>query len=127
MVTADIANSYDRDVFAVPGKVSDLMSKGCNDLIRNHKAQLLQSAEDLVKMLNWDIATIKKPIQKQLFIELTSEEEKVFNHLSANGQQLLDLIALETEIPVYQLASILLQLELKGVIKPLPGKVFELV
>jgi DNA processing protein len=135
LVTADIANSYDRDVFAVPGKVTDTMSQGCNELIKNHKAQLLQSADDLVKMLNWDISTssmqvqqkTQKPIQKQLFAELTSEEEKVFKYLSANGSQLLDLIALETEIPVYQLASILLQMELKGVIKPLPGKMFELV
>jgi DNA processing protein len=104
------------------------MSQGCNQLIKNHKAQLLQSAEDLIQFLNWDVQQkIKKPLQKQLFIELNSEEEKIFNYLSENGQQLLDLIALETEIPVYQLASILLQLELKGVIKPLPGKVFELV
>jgi DNA processing protein len=128
LVTADIANSYDREVFAVPGKVTDVMSQGCNQLIKNHKAQLLQSAEDLIQFLNWDVQQkIKKPLQKQLFIELNSEEEKIFNYLSENGQQLLDLIALETEIPVYQLASILLQLELKGVIKPLPGKVFELV
>lgn len=130
LVTADIANSYDRDVFAVPGRVHDPMSEGCNELIRNHKAHLLQSAEDIVRMLNWDVLEANrkkaKPIQKQLFVELTSEEQKVHQYLEENGQQMLDLIAIETEIPVYQIATILLQLELKGVVKPLPGKIFEL-
>ncbi len=142
LVTADIANSYDRDVFAVPGKVNDLMSKGCNGLIQQNKAHLLQSAKDIVQMLNWDISTgsiqsistnsiqdvsrASAPIQKQLFIELNEDEQKVYDYLEKNGQQLLDVIALETHIPVFQLATILLQLELKNVVKPLPGKVFEL-
>lgn len=126
LVTADIANSYDKDVFAVPGKVNDLMSKGCNNLIRRNQAHLLQSSEDIVQMLNWDVSKVTKPIQKQLFVELTTKEQKVYDYLQKNGQQLLDLIALETQIPVYELATILLQMELKGVIKPLPGKVFEL-
>lgn len=127
LVTADIANSYDRDVFAVPGKVGDRMSQGCNDLIRNHKAFLLQSAEDIVKMLNWDVAESKAPKQKQLFVELKPEEQQVYDYLQANENELLDVIAFETNIPVYQLVTILLQMELKGIVKPLPGKVFELV
>ena len=126
LVTADIANSYDRDVFAIPGRVNDRMSKGCNDLIYRNKAHLLQSAEDIVQMLNWDISTSSKPIQKELFIELNSEEEKVYKYLQEHNQQLLDLIALETQIPIYQLAPVLLQMELKGIVKPLPGKLFEL-
>ncbi|MFY0632030.1 MAG: DNA-processing protein DprA [Flavobacteriaceae bacterium] len=134
LVTADIANSYDRDVFAVPGKVNDLMSKGCNNLIRSNQAHLLQSSEDIIQLLNWDISTssiqgvskASKPIQKQLFIELNDNEQKVFDYLKEKGQQLLDVIALETHIPVFQLATILLQMELKNVIKPLPGKMFEL-
>lgn len=126
LVTADIANSYNRDVFAVPGKVNDLMSKGCNDLIQQNKAHLLQSAEDIIQMLNWDLPTTSTPMQKQLFVELTKDEQKVYDFLQKNGQQLLDVIALETEIPVYQLATILLQMELKNVIKPLPGKMFKI-
>lgn len=135
LVTADIANSYDRDVFAVPGKVNDRMSQGCNRLIKDHKAHLLQSAEDIVKFLNWDVsqgstkdasrASASK--QKQLFVELNGEEQKVYDHLKQKDQQLLDMIALETDIPVYQLATILLQMELKGVVKPMPGKMFKLV
>ena len=127
LVTADIANSYDRDVFAFPGKTSDIFSKGCNDLIQQNKAHLLQSAEDIVKHLNWDVTRkIKKKQPKKLFVELDESEQKIYNYLKEKEQQLLDVISLETKIPVYQLSSILLQLELKGVIKPLPGKMFQL-
>ncbi|QOD59652.1 DNA-protecting protein DprA [Polaribacter haliotis] len=127
LVTADIANSYDRDVFAVPGRTTDIYSKGCNNLIKNNRAQLLTSAEDIVKMLNWDIQEKPKPIQKQLFVELNENEQKIYDLLHQKGQQLLDVISLECNIPIYQLSSILLQMEMKGVLKPLPGKLFELI
>lgn len=135
LVTADIANSYDRDVFAVPGKVTDLMSKGCNQLIQQHKAHLLESAKDIIQMLNWDIWTsstqdvsrVSTSVQKKLFVELNEDEQKIYDYLQKNGSQVLDLIALEIHIPVYQLATILLQMELKNVIKPLPGKMFEVI
>jgi len=127
LVTADIANSYDRDVFAVPGRTTDIYSKGCNDLIKNNRAHLVSSASDLIKMLNWDIQEKPKPIQKQLFVDLNENEQKINDYLHKNGKQVLDLISLECNIPIYQLSSILLQMELKGVLKPLPGKMFELV
>jgi DNA processing protein len=135
LVTADIANSYDRDVFAVPGKVTDLMSKGCNQLIQQHKAHLLESAKDIIQMLNWDIWTsstqdvsrVSTSVQKKIFVELNEDEQKIYDYLQKNGSQVLDLIALEIHIPVYQLATILLQMELKNVIKPLPGKMFEVI
>ena len=128
LVTADIANSYDRDVFAVPGKISDVMSRGCNNLIRYNKAHLLQSADDIVKLLNWDLPIKpQKAKQQKLFVELNEIEQKIYDFLLVNNQQLLDIIAVETQIPIYQLAPILLQMELKGVVKPLPGKLFELI
>jgi DNA processing protein len=128
LVTADIANSYNRDVFAVPGRANDIYSKGCNNLIKNNRATLLTSSEDIVKMLNWDIQkTPKKVIQKQLFIDLNENEQKIYDLLSDKGQQLLDVISLECNIPIYQLSSILLQMEMKGITKPLPGKLFELM
>jgi DNA processing protein len=127
LVTADIANSYDKDVFAVPGRTTDLYSKGCNNLIKNNNAHLLNSASDIVKMLNWDLNIAPKSIQKQLFIDLNENELKIYNLLHKKGQQLLDAIALECNIPIYQLSSILLQMEMKGVLKPLPGKLFELI
>ncbi|PWG05578.1 DNA-processing protein DprA [Polaribacter aquimarinus] len=126
LVTADIANSYNRDVFAVPGRTTDLYSRGCNNLIKNNKAHLLNSAFDIVKMLNWDIQEKPKPIQKQLFVELNENEQKIYNLLHDKGVQLLDVISLECNIPIFQLSSILLKMELKGVVKPLQGKMFEI-
>ena len=126
LVTADIANSYNRDVFAVPGRTTDIYSKGCNNLIKNNKAHLLNSASDLVKMLNWDLQEKSTPIQKQLFIELNEKEQKIYDLLHNKGAQLLDVISLECNLPIFQLSSILLQMELKGVLKPLPGKMFEI-
>ncbi|WP_159946381.1 DNA-processing protein DprA [Polaribacter septentrionalilitoris] len=126
LVTADIANSYNRDVFAVPGRTSDIYSKGCNNLIKNNKAHLLNSASDLITMLNWDLQEKSTPIQKQLFVELDENEQKIYDVLHEKGAQLLDVISLECNLPIFQLSSILLQMELKGVLKPLPGKMFEI-
>ncbi|MGB1043288.1 MAG: DNA-processing protein DprA [Tenacibaculum sp.] len=125
LVTADIANSYNRDVFSVPGKTTDVYSKGCNNLIKNNQAHLLTSAEDIVKMLNWDVQQPTAPKQQTLFVELNETEQKIYDYLQQNGKQLLDVIALDCAIPTYQLSSILIQMELKGVVKPLPGKMFE--
>lgn len=127
LVTADIANSYHRDVFALPGRVSDIYSKGCVNLIKNNQAHLLTSALDIVKMLNWDLSEKNQPIQKQLFVTLDENEQKIYDLLHNKGAQLLDVISLECNLPVYQLSAILLQMELKGVTKPLAGKMFELV
>ena len=127
LVTADIANSYNRDVFAVPGRTTDIYSKGCNDLIKNNKAHLLTSSSDIVKMLNWDIQEQPKVIQKQLFVDLNDNEQKIYDLLFEKGALVLDVIALECNIPIFNLSSILLQMELKGVVKPLPGKMFEIV
>lgn len=125
LVTADIANSYNRDVFALSGRTTDVYSKGCNNLIKNNQAHLLTSAEDIVKMLNWDLPKAAKPIQSELFINLNETEQKIYDYLQKNGKQLLDDIAINCCVPIYQLSSILIQLELKGVVKPLPGKMFE--
>ena len=127
LVTADIASSYNRDVFALPGRASDIYSKGCNSLIKNNKADVVTSATDIVKMLNWDLQEKPKLIQQQLFIELNENEQKIYDPLHLKGQQFVDVISLECSIPVFQLSSLLLQMEMKGVLKPLPGKLFELI
>ena len=126
LVTADIANSYDRDVFAVPGRINDIMSQGCNDLIYRNKAHLLQSSEDIVKMLNWDISKTILPKQTRLFLDLTEDEQKIVDFLEIKEQAVMDVIALETQLPLSQLVTILLQLELKNIVKPFPGKIFKL-
>ena len=125
LITANMANEYNRDVFAVPGRVSDKYSQGCNNLIKTQKANVLTSAADLVYMLNWDIKEKHKHIQKQLFVELDAQEQKVYDFLQKNGKNLLDIIAIECEIPIFKLSGILIGMELKGIIRPLPGKLFE--
>ena len=128
LITADIANSYNRDVFAVPGRVSDQFSKGCNQLIKSNKAALINSAKDLEYILNWETEDKKsKPIQKQLFVELNTEEQKVYDHLLSEGKQSLDMIALHCAFPIQKTATLLFNLEMKGVTKPLPGKIYEAV
>ena len=127
LVTADIANSYNRDVFAVPGRVTDSQSLGCNNLIKFQQAHVLSNPLDIPYILNWELETKQPVIQKQLFVELTSEEKIIYNHLKKNDKQLLDSIALECNMPIFKVASILLTMELKGVTRPLPGKLFELV
>ncbi|NLP57063.1 DNA-processing protein DprA [Lutibacter sp. B1] len=128
LVTADIANSYNRDVFAVPGRTTDVYSKGCNALIRSNKAAILTSAEDVIEMLNWELKNENpKVIQKQLFVELTEIEEHVYDFLLQNGKELLDIISVNCQLPIHQTTSVLFNLEMKGVVKPLPGKLFEAV
>ncbi len=128
LVTADIANSYNREVFAVPGRPTDLLSKGCNNLIKTNKAHLLTSTADLVYMLNWKLKEEQpKPIQQKLFVSIEGEDEVIYTFLKENGKSLLDTIAFSNDFPTYKVASILLNLELKGLVKPLPGKLFEAI
>ncbi|GAA4761818.1 MULTISPECIES: DNA-processing protein DprA [Flavobacterium] len=127
LVTATMANDYNREVFAVPGRATDKYSQGCNNLIKTQKANLLTSAADLVYNLNWDIVKKGKSIQKQLFVSLEPEEQNLFDFLKINGKEHIDIIALEINIPVFKLSSLLLNMELKGVVRPLPGKVFEII
>ncbi len=128
LVTADIASSYDRDVFAVPGRSEDRYSAGCNNLIKQHKAQLISSAADLVYLLNWDLKEPKTTaVQKQLFTELETDEKIIYDYLSSRGKQSMDTIAISCKMPVFKLSSTLLKMEMKGVVRPLPGKFFELI
>ena len=133
LITAMIANDYNRDVFAVPGRISDKYSQGCNNLIKTQRANLMTSAADLVYILNWELEQIAsksrndKVVQKQLFVALEIEEQKVYDYLQKNGKQLLDVIALECDFPIFRISTILLNMELKGVIRPLPGKLFEAI
>lgn len=122
-----MANDYNRDVFAVPGRTSDKYSQGCNNLIKTQKANLLSSAADVLYILNWDIEKKAKPVQKQLFVSLELDEQKVYDYLQKNGKELLDTIALQCDFPIYRISGILLNMELKGVVRPLPGKLFEAI
>lgn len=127
LITANMANEYNRDVFAVPGRITDKYSQGCNMLIKTQKANVLTAAADIVYMLNWDIKTKSEGIQRQLFIDLETDEQKVYDFLLKNGKELLDIIALQCDFPIFKMSGILLNMELKGVIRPLPGKLFEAI
>lgn len=127
LVTADIAGSYDREVFAVPGRPGDKFSTGCNNLIKAQKAHVLTSAADLAYILNWEIEEKHKSVQKQLFVELEDDEQKLYEFLKTRGKTELDLLALNCNFPTFKTASLLLNMELKGAIRPLPGKLFEAI
>ncbi len=128
LITADIANSYNREVFAVPGRPQDKFSIGCNNLIKQQKSQLITSATDVIYMLNWDLKSeVKKIIQPQLFVSLNDDEKKIVAYLKANNKAHLDAIAIACKLPIYSLSGTLLNLELQGLIRPHPGKYFELI
>ncbi len=126
LVTADIANSYNREVFAVPGRAGDAQSRGCNALIKSQQAHLVTSAADIVYLLNWEVPSAPpKATQTNLFVEMNDDETTIYTFLKIRGKELLDIIALECKMPTHKVASLLLTMELKGLVKPLPGKMFE--
>lgn len=129
LITADLAQGYDRDVFAFPGRATDSQSKGCNDFIRENKAALLTSADDLLWMMGWkDEKQSNKPIfhQTQLFLELDSRQQRIVEVLRQYGECGYDAIAHHSGLSFSKLSGVLLELELKGVLKLLPGKRYRL-
>jgi DNA processing protein len=125
LVTADIANSYNRDVFAFPGRTDDQFSKGCNDLIKRNKAALIESATDLIEYMGWEINTI--PRQQVLLIDLSDEERRVIELLRSGEVITTDIAAIKLNMTVQAINSLMLNLEFKGVLKSLPGNRFKLI
>jgi DNA protecting protein dprA len=125
LVTADMAFSYDREVFAIPGRADDIYSQGCNRLIKTDKARLITSAADLIYYMGWEVAkSSPKVITPELFVELSPEEETIAASLREQGKQTLDDLAKDCGMPVHKLSNLLFQMEMKGVVRPLPGKQF---
>lgn len=129
LITAEIANSYNRDVFAFPGRIGDEFSEGCNYLIRNNKAVLITGTADLSYILGWstDMGNVKKKQQLVFPIDLSVDEKLIFDHLQIAGQIGIDDLAFQTKMPVSMLAMNLLSLEMQGFIRSLPGKTYSLV
>ena len=127
LITAKLAADYNRDVFAFPGTIDAEFSKGCNHLIKTHQANLIDSVRDIEYLLNWDEDKTKKNVQKQLFVELNSDEQKVMDVLSKLGKESLDLLSLKSEMPTSKVSMILLELEFKGLVATLPGKIFKAI
>lgn len=126
LITADLANGYNRDVFAVPGRTTDSQSEGCNALIKSNKAHLIQSVKDIEYIMGWKAEGAVSSIQTQLFVELSSEEKNLVDLLKTHEKIGIDDISLLAKFPMSKTAGILLELELKNVIKSLPGKMYKL-
>jgi DNA processing protein len=126
LITAELANGYNKDVFAVPGNVHSQYSKGCNNLIRDNKAILLTSISDLEYYLNWDLESSEKEKKSIDLQSLRQEEQVIIRGLLDKPSLIIDEISWQTQIPVHKLAGILLELEFRGLVHSLPGKKFAL-
>jgi len=125
LITADIANSYNRDVFALPGRIDDSYSEGCNMLIKSNRAALIQSAADIRYIMGWEEdSKLKSTKQKQLFVELNTDEKKLYDFINTTQPSPIDAIVIFSGMQPSKVAGILLNLEFAGVIRCLPGKVF---
>lgn len=121
IITANIANSYNKDVFAIPGRLSDPASSGCNWLIKTHKAALLEKASDIGYIMNWENKPIKHGIQRKLFLDLNQKEKSILNLFQTSEQLGVDFIAYNVNMKTSEVSSLVLDLEFKGLLRPIPG------
>ena len=132
LITAEIAQSYDRAVFAFPGNVNAEFSKGCNNLIRDNGAGLISNADDFVRAMGWQDEcqrqqALAEGIERNLFPDLSPEEQRIVNLLQETNDLQLNILSVKTSIPIGQLTALLFQLEMKGVVKPLAGGMYHLL
>jgi len=124
LITADLAGSYNRDVFAVPGKVNDEMSEGCNFLIKTNRAALCETGNDIAYLMGWDDKPVKKKQQPELFVNMTEEETAVFELIKEAKEIAIDEIVLKSGLSTSKVAAALLNLEFEGIVRSLPGKIY---
>ena len=131
LITARLSNEYNRDVFAFPGAVGATASEGCNHLIRDNKAMLITSAFDFVNAMGWQDNMLNRArnegIERQLFPELSNEEQLVVTALQQENDQQINLLAVKTNLPIARLTALLFTLEMKGVVKALAGGSYHLL
>ena len=128
LITASLASSYNRDVFAFPGRTIDKSSMGCNKLIKQNKAAMIENANDLLEAMNWNMDPNKKPKpQRQLFLTLSDDENVIHQLLSEKEEMEIDELAFKSNFSSGALAGILLEMEMNGVIVMLPGKRYKLI
>ena len=127
LLTAEFADSYHRDVCAIPGRINDTYSIGCNKLIKRNKAAMVESAEDIELLMNWENSPNKRqPVQTSLFAELSTEEQIVVELLQKEEQIHIDQIARKLQMPVNKISGLLLDLEFKGCVRCMPGGMYVL-
>jgi DNA processing protein len=130
LITAELANDYNRDVFAFPGRITDEWSAGCNALIKNNKASLIESADDILRFMNWEKQqqNSSSTVQTALFLDLSEEEQGIVSTLRQNPEGIqLNELAIQHEKPISKISSMLLEMEFKGVVKCLPGNLYRIV
>ena len=131
LITAELANDYNRDVFAVPGRIGDEYSAGCNLLIKQNKASLIESADDLIRFMSWEVSPssdTRNTVQQVLFQDLSEEEQTVIANLRQfpDGINVNDL-TVQLNKPFNKLSSLLLKMEFKGLVKCLPGGIYKVI
>lgn len=126
LITAELANSYDRDVFAFPGRVTNPYSQGCNFLIKTHRAGLITEAKDLAYFMGWEQENRSKPVQLQAALNLSAAEQAIVSLLSHSALSINEL-ARNAGIKQSALAIHLLNLEIRGIIVAVPGSSYQLI
>ncbi|MES2761446.1 MAG: DNA-processing protein DprA [Bacteroidota bacterium] len=127
LITATIANSYNKDIFAFPGRAGEVLSEGCNGLIKSNRANLIESSADLMYIMNWNQEVKKKATsQIPLLLNLSEEEQIIIKAFDNKNQLHVDEICYATNFPISKTSGHLLQLEFSNVIKSLPGKIYQL-
>lgn len=127
LLTAEFANSYNRDVGAIPGRVNDLYSMGCNNLIKTNRATLIESANDILELMNWEEGKEDNPAARKVsYTNLSEKERLIVGRLETNGDMQLNALARELQLPMSDLSSLLFDMEMKDIVTPSPGGMYGL-
>jgi DNA processing protein len=127
LITADLANSYSKDVFAVPGRIVDTESVGCNLLVEQNKAILLQSVDSFVRSMGWDtIKNTKRPKQQELFLDLSADEQLIYDLLKNENVMHINLLSNQVGLPMSTLMAVLFSMEMRGIVETVPGGLYKL-
>jgi DNA processing protein len=130
LITADIAFSYSREVFAIPGRISDTHSQGCNHLIRQNKAGLITCAADFISAMRWDISVashVHAPVQTELVFSENEENNRILAILQEKKEMHINQLSVEMDMPVHKLSGLLFELEMDGLVKVTPGSVYKMI
>lgn len=125
LITAEIGNSYNRDVFAIPGRVGDDASRGCNFFIKTNRAALAESGQDIAYIMGWDSKNSQKKSQKELFVKLNNDEQHIFDLIQSKGELGVDQLVISSGLSASKIAAVLLNLEFEGVVQRMPGKLYK--
>lgn len=127
IITAEIGNSYNKDVFAFPGRTNDLKSEGCNFLIKRNKAGMICDGNDLLEMMGWKKnKPVKRKLQRELFIEFAPDEKVIVDLLQAEDEIHIDQLYFKSKLSSSAVAQALLMLEMQGIVSSLPGKIYKM-